>query len=30
MKNEATKPKNDVAPNENLLFMQQNKYKLTS
>lgn len=30
MKNEATNPQNDVAQNENLLFMQQNKCKLAS
>lgn len=27
--NEATRPQNDVAPNENLLFMQRNKGNLT-
>lgn len=27
--NEATRPQNDVAPNENLLFTQQNKGNLT-
>lgn len=30
MKNEATNPQNDIEQNENLLFIQLNKCKLTS